>query len=307
MSFSSDTKAELCREKLSRSCCAQAEAYGALLFCNAFTPQEIRITTQSADVAQRLPRLFRKAFGVKFDCLPEAIVAGHKMTFRMTEPAAIRTVLDAYGYSPETAVALHINYAALEKDCCKAAFFRGAFLVGGSVTDPAKRYHLELSTSHLAVHRELQALAPELNLSPRETRRKASYLTYFKQSDAIADFLTTIGAPVAAMEVMNAKLEKNLVNGVNRQYNCDVANVEKAVAAAQEQIAAIRRLEERGILPHLSDKLRETARLRVEHPELSLSELAALCVPPVSKSCLNHRLRKLTELAQEPGQSGEAP
>ncbi len=307
MSFSSDTKGELCREKLSHSCCAQAEAYGVLLFCNAFTPREIRITTQSADVAQRLPRLFRKAFGVKFDVQPEALVAGHKMTFRMTDPSAIRTVLDAYGYSPETAVALHINYAALEKDCCKAAFFRGAFLVGGSVTDPAKRYHLELATSHFAVHRELQALAPELNLAPRETRRKASYLTYFKQSDAIADFLTTIGAPVAAMEVMNAKLEKNLVNGVNRQYNCDVANVEKAVAAAQEQIAAIRRLEERGELPHLSDKLRETARLRVEHPELSLSELAALCVPPVSKSCLNHRLRKLTELAVEPNQDSGTP
>lgn len=297
MSFSSDTKAELCRDRLSRLCCAQAEAYGVLLFCNIFTSSAIRITTQSDAFAQRLPKLFRRAFGVKFDVLPDPAAEG-KLTFLITDKAAIRHILDTFGCSPDSAVALHINYPVLEKDCCKAAFFRGAFLAGGSVTDPAKRYHLELNTSHLAVHRELQALTPELNFSPRTTSRKTSYLTYFKQSDAIADFLTTIGAPVHAMQIINARLEKNLLNGVNRQYNCDVANVEKAVAAAQEQIAAINHLEGTGRLALLSDKLKETAQLRVDHPELSLSELAQLCSPPVSKSCLNHRLRKLMELAQ---------
>lgn len=298
MSFSSETKAELCRERLSNLECIQAEAYGALLFCNVFTPWEVRITTRSRDFAQRLPKLFRRAFEVEFDRVPDPESQG-KLTFLCTDREKIARILDTFGYDPETAVFQHINYAALEEPLTGAAFLRGAFLAGGSVTDPKKRYHLELTTTHYYVHRELQALLPELGLRPKETTRKANYVTYFKQSEAISDVLTTIGAPLASMEVMNAKVEKNLMNGVNRRLNCDVANVDKAVQAAQSQIEAIRRLEGRGELEKLPVKLRETAALRVANPELSLAQLAELCVPPVSKSCLNHRLRKLMELGRE--------
>ena len=123
-------------------------------------------------------------------------------------------------------------------------------------------------------------------------------MTYFKQSETIADFLTFLGAPLAAMELMNAKAEKDLRGGVNRRVNCDATNLDKAVEAAQSQGAAIRRLEAAGRLKELPDKLQETAALRLAHPELSLSELAEAFDPPVTKSCLNHRLRKLVELAQ---------
>ena len=168
-------------------------------------------------------------------------------------------------------------------------------MAGGSVTDPEKRYHLELTTSHHYVHRELQSLLMEMGFEPKIINRNSNYVTYLKRSEAIADFLTTLGAPLAAMEIMNAKVEKNLRNGVNRWSNCDVANLEKAVDAAQSQIEAIRRLD-RGVgLATLPEKLRETARLRLENPELSLSQLAQLA--QVSKSCLNHRLRKLMELS----------
>ncbi|MDY4953211.1 MAG: DNA-binding protein WhiA [Candidatus Onthomonas sp.] len=298
MSFSSETKAELCREKMSHLECAQAEAYGVLLFCNVFTPWEVRITTQSLEFAQRLPKLFHRSFGLAFDQTPAEETRG-KQTFLCTDREKIARMLDTFGYSAETAVFQHINYAVLEEPATKAAFLRGAFLSGGSVTDPKKRYHLEIATTHYYVHRELQALLPELALRAKETTRKSNYVTYFKQSEIIADVLTTIGAPVAAMEVMNAKVEKNLMNGVNRRLNCDVANVDKAVQAAQSQIEAIRRLERRGELARLPDKLQETAALRLEHPELSLSQLAELCSPPVTKSCLNHRLRKLLELGKE--------
>lgn len=211
---------------------AQAEAYGVLLFCNIFTPWEVRITTQSLAFAQRLPKLFQRAFGLTFDRTPEEEAKG-KLTFLCTDREKIARMLDTFGYSAETAVFQHINYAVLEETVTKAAFLRGAFLSGGSVTDPKKRYHLEIATSHYYVHRELQALLPELALRPKETTRKSNYITYFKQSEIIADVLTTIGAPLAAMEVMNAKVEKNLMNGVNRRLNCDVANVDKAVQAAQ--------------------------------------------------------------------------
>ena len=298
MSFSSETKAELCRDKLNHLECAQAEAYGVLLFCNVFTPWEVRVTTRSPDFAQRLPRLFQRAFDLTFDHVPGQSSQG-KRSFLCEDRAKIARMLDTFGYSAETAAAQHINFAVLEEPETKAAFLRGAFLAGGSVTDPRKRYHLEIATTHFYVHRELQALLPELDLRPKETTRKANYITYFKQSEAIEDLLTTIGAPQAAMEVMNAKVEKNVMNSVNRRLNCDVANVDKAVQAAQSQIEAIRRLERRGELAELPAKLRETAALRMENPELSLSQLAELCDPPVSKSCLNHRLRRLTALGEE--------
>ena len=177
----------------------------------------------------------------------------------------------------------------------------GAFLAGGSVTDPMKGYHLELSTSHYHVGRELPALLREAGFEPKETQRKGSRVVYFKQSHHIEDFLTWLGAPVSAMAVMNAKLERDLQGRVNRQVNCDSANLDKTVAAAREQLAAIERLRESGRLETLPDKLQEAAVLRLENPELNLSQLGALCDPPVSKSALNHRMRKLMELAGDAG------
>lgn len=165
------------------------------------------------------------------------------------------------------------------------------------MTDPAKRYHLELTSSHLQASRELEVLLRESGYPPKSVTRNGSAVTYFKQSDQIEDFLTLIGAPAAAMRIMSTKVEKGIRNSVNRRLNCDSANLDKAVEAAQSQRAAIRKLEAAGRLRELPDKLQETAALRLAHPELSLSELAETFDPPVTKSCLNHRLRKLVELA----------
>ena len=176
---------------------------------------------------------------------------------------------------------------------------RGAFLAGGSVTDPEKSYHLELVTPHYYVRGETYSLMLEMGLSPKDAARNGSYIVYFKQSNYIEDFLTFTGAPVKAMELMSAKVEKELRNSVNRRVNCDTANLEKAVDAAQTQLEALRKLEAAGKIITLPDKLRETALLRKQNPEATLSELAAMFDPPVTKSCLNHRLRKLAEMAKE--------
>ena len=297
MSFSTQVKAELCRTPLSRKCCAQAEAYGVLLYCSLSIPTEVRITTESPEFADRLPQLFQKAFQVRFDRLP-AEGAG-KRIFSITAPDKLSALWSVFGHDPAEALVHHINYAVLEEDHCRTAFLRGAFLAGGSVTDPAKRYHLELATSHLSVSRELHALLLEMGFSPKESRRKANAITYFKQSNAIEDFLTAMGAPLAAMDLMNAKAEKDLRGSINRRVNCDAANLDKAVDAAQGQIEAIYKLEERGMLENLPDKLKEAVDLRMAHPELTLSQLAELCDPPVSKSAFNHRLRKLMELSKQ--------
>lgn len=301
MSFASETKGELCRNELSRRCCAQAEAYGVLLFCNQFSAAGARIVTESEEFARRLPALFKKAFKLRFDRQTEPEHRG-KYIFAIQDADKLSAICEVFGYDPGETLAHHINFAVLEEEHCRTAFFRGAFLAGGSVTDPTKRYHLELATSHYNVSREMSALLREAGFFPKETTRKSHYITYFKQSETIEDFLTGIGAPLSAMAVMNAKAEKAVVGGVNRRVNCDAANLDKAVEAAQVQLEAIRSLEQSGQLEGLPDKLRETARLRLEHPEDTLAELAALCDPPATKSALNHRLRKLVELGQARGE-----
>ena len=297
MSFSFDAKNELCRLPVQKLCCARAEAYGILLYCNTFSAAEVRIVTENPNFAARLPKLFHRAFSLSFDRQPEPGEPG-KLIFQITERRKLERITDMLGYDLRQNLVLHINYALLEEECCRASFLRGVFFAGGNITDPMKRYHLELATSHQQASRELDVLLRESGYPPKSVARNGSFVTYFKQSDQIEDFLTLIGAPVAAMSVMSAKLEKDLRNSVNRRLNCDSANLDKAVLAAQEQLEAIRRLRAAGQFDPLPDKLRETAELRESHPELSLSELAEAFDPPVTKSCLNHRLRKLMELAK---------
>ena len=296
MSFAGDVKNELCRATLSRRCCVQAEAYGVLLFCNLFSGGEVRIMTENDGFAARLPQLFRRAFGVEFDRLPGLGQSG-KRTLAVTDPAKLAAIRETYGMEGAGIVAHHINFAVLEEPCCRLSFLRGAFLAGGSVTDPGKGYHLELSTSHYGVSRELPALMQECGFAPKQTMRKGYYVSYFKQSETIEDFLTAIGAPLAAMAIMSAKVEKTLRGSVNRRVNCDAANLDKAVEASQSQLEAIRRLERSGMLDKLPEKLVEAARLRQENPEYTLAQLAQLCDPPATKSALNHRLRRLVELS----------
>lgn len=298
MSFSSDVKTELCRDFPAKKCCAVAEAYGILLYANTFTPGLIRIITENDALCQRLPRLFKKAFGVSFDIRPPEEKTGRR-SFSVTNSDQIRAVCAVFGYDPDRIVAHHINLGVLENDCDRVAFLRGAFLAGGSVTDPERRYHFELVTSHASVCREVRALLLDMGFAPKDSRRGASFITYFKQSGAIEDLLTTMGAPVCAMRVMEATAEKHMTNAMNRLTNCDMANADKITDAARAQLDAIRVIEQGPGLDALAPALQETALLRIANPACSLSELAQLSCPPVSKSCMNHRVRKLTEYAKE--------
>ncbi len=298
-SFSYKAKAELCRTAVQRLCCARAECYGVLLYCNTFTMQEVRIITENPEFAARLPRLFHRAFNVKFDRLPTEETPGSKLIFQITEPDKLRRIVDTLGYDPRQSLVLHVNFAMLEEDCCRMSFLRGAFLAGGSVTDPEKRYHLELSTSHVQASREVSALLQEMGFLPRSVMRGGSAVIYFKQSEHIEDLLTTLGAPVAATEIMTAKVDKEIRNGANRAMNCDMANVNKTLDAVAAQQEAIEKLEKAGQLERLPEKIQETARLRMQNPELPLAQLAALFEPPISKSCLNHRIRKIMEEARK--------
>ena len=295
MSFSSDAKEEICRQKIERRCCAVAESCGVLLYCHTFSPEEIRISTSHPFFAARLPKLFRRAFGLAFDVIPPE-TAGGRRSFLITDRAKIAAVFEAFGWDAAATISHHVNFAILEENCCRMSFLRGAFLAGGSVTDPERRFHLELATGHRSVARETVSLMQELGFSPRLSERSGNALLYFKQSDAIADFLTTVGAPVTSMNVMTAKVEKEMRNTVTRQINCDSANADKTVSAAQEQLAAIRRYSARYGLDTLPEPLKDAALLRITNPAASLADLARLSNPPVTKSCLSHRLKKIAEL-----------
>lgn len=297
-SFAFKAKNEMCRVQLSRQCCARAEAYGVLLYCNTFTPSEVRIITENPEFAARLPKLFHKAFSLRFDQTPEGDGRG-KLIFRITDREKLARVINTLGYDPQQIMALHVNFGLLEEDCCRTAFLRGAFLAGGSVTDPEKRYHMELATSHQQASREVSTLLEEMGFLPRSVQRGADALIYFKQSEHIEDLLTKIGAPAAAMDIMTAKVDKEIRNGANRAMNCDMANVNKTLDAAQEQTAAIAKLRDSARWERLPEKLQQTAQLRLDYPEDSLAQLAERCEPPVTKSCINHRLRKLMEEADE--------
>ena len=299
ISFSGSAKAEMCRSFPQKKCCALAQCFGILLFCNSFTNDGLRIITESRDFASILPKLFRKAFSVSFDTIPGDDEAG-KLTFLIHEREKIVTIMTAYGFDPGDTLALHINLPVVEDECCKTAFFRGAFLAGGSVTDPAKGYHLELTTTHQSVAREAYTLVQDiLGFYPKTVARAGSQILYVKNSELVSDCLTYLGAPVAAMGIMEARLEKELNNKVNRRCNCDEANTSKVVEAAQEQLSAIRMLKSKKILKGLPEKLKQAAIAREKNPEASLTELAAMMDPPITKPAMNHRLKKLIEMAKE--------
>jgi len=299
VSFSASAKAEVCRMLPSRQCCALAECFGILLYCNSFGSDGIKIITESREFAYILPKLFKKAFDVSFDSYPSLAAPG-KLVFQIWDEEKIRLIMDEFGFSLENTVSLHVNFPVIEEECCKAAFLRGAFLAGGSVTDPVKGYHMELSTTHQSVARETDVLMHEvLSFLPKLAKRGGGQVVYLKQSEQISDFLTYLNAPVAAMGIMEARLEKELNNKVNRRCNCDDANTSKVVEAAQEQLAAIRVLKEAGLLEKLPDKMKQAALARENNPSASLSELASMMEPAITKPAMNNRMKKLVLLAKE--------
>ena len=324
MSFASEARAELCRLRIDRQCCAVAECCGVLLYSTVFSRERVRISTASPEFAARLPKLFSKAFALTFDGLPPAYAAGEKTpqcrgessgpafsgaeagcrpgryTFTVTDRDKLQRIFETFGLDFLSPTPVHVNFALLEEECCRIALIRGAFLAGGSVTDPVKGTHLELSTPHRAAARETCSILQELDFQPGESQRAGHTLLYFKQSDKIADFLTTIGAGVTAMGVMTARVDKEMRNRITRQINCDSANADRTVTASREQIDAIRRVSAKfGGLDALPEGLRDAALLRITNPEASLADLSKLSFPPVSKSCLSHRLNRILALAAE--------
>ena len=295
MSFSTEVKNELCRVSMQRACCTRAEAYGALLHATVFSHREIRLSTENAVVARRLQALLQRAFFVV--CEPQR--QGRKYQIVLEQPTQIGRIFDVLGYDRKSHITYHLNRNELEEECCLASFLRGAFLMAGTVAGPDKKSHLELKSGHQSLAGEETSLLLDFGLSPKLAHRGGTCLLYFKDGASVEDFLTRIGAPHAAMALMEAKVEKNLRNTINRQVNCETANLVKTADAAARQIAAIRAVLDTRGEEAFPENLRETVHLRLAYPTDTLAELAQRFDPPISKPGLSHRLKKITEFASK--------
>ena len=304
MSFSSDVKRELCKIESEPSNLRKAELYGLLLCGHQFSARGIVLQTENAAVSDRAAVLLAQEAGVvaeKTIPLSRRGKGGGFFTVSVTNPDDRLSLLRQFGHSPSEPH-IKINRANLEEEAYAAAFLRGALLACGTVSDPQKGYRLEFVLSRFHLSNGFAALLGECcggAFHPKVGTRGGSYVVYLKNSEEIADLLTYLGAPNSAMFFMQVKMVKELRNDLNRKTNFDTANIDKIAAAAAGQIEAVCKLEERGLLCRLPEDLQQLAGLRMDHPELSLRELGQMLSPPVSRSGVNRRLKKLIELAEE--------
>ncbi len=293
MSFSSEVKQELTSIQEEHPCCRTAQAYGMAEFGHAFSERGVSLQTENDSVA----RLYAALLG-EVCRSPLAVTEGKGLyTAAAADREARLRILQRFGHTPAD-IGVRLNRANLECDQCPAAFVRGAFLSCGTVTNPEADYHLEFSVPFLNLSRDLATLLAELGLAAKWTRRGGGYVVYFKESERIEDCLTLMGATTAALKLMGVKMIKDIRNNANRVTNCESANIDKTVAAAAQQSEAVRKIERTVGLNALPEELRELARLRLENPDLSLRELGQSLESPITRSGVNHRLRRIVKFAE---------
>ena len=283
MSFAADVKTELCAAYAGKPCCIKAELAAMLLFGGNADESHITLRTERTDIFRRICILLKKALGY---------------AERQSEPDIIVPIqlVDELGITMEGGEAA-IDEEVFVEECCKRAFFRGAFLMAGTVSDPAKNYRIEL----FAYNETVAALASEMlesyGLHPGSTSRKNYYVIYLEDYESVCDSLTVMGASRSMMEMAYVQIEKDINNQKNRQGNCFVANMDKTMTASARQCAAIDELARTGVLETLPDDLKTVAYERAMNPEMTLSELAEKI--GIGRSTLNRRLGKLIELGEQ--------
>ena len=297
MSFSADVKNELANN-ISSACCYKAEAFGMLLFGRAFGLSEISLMTEFQSVAERYSSSVRDLTGVT----PQTQRSGagkYKVTIPTREDRI--KILTYFGYTGKE-LSLRINLSNLEQtnnDCCSRAFLRGAFLVCGSVTDPEKDYHIELSATKAKLCDDLLQIIDDIGLKAKKIIRNNSYVIYSKDAESVEDFIGTMGANNAFLTVMQTRAMKNIKNQINRRSNFESANMSRSIEAGLKQVAVIEEVLNKISLDDMTEDLAALCKLRLENPELSLDEIGKMMVPELSRSAVSRRFKKLEKIAEE--------
>ena len=309
MSFSSETKKELSKEIPEKKCCMLAEIAGFARMNGSIRlmgggRMNVSLTSEDPSIARHFKQMIQSYFDTptSLDILQSTGFRkgkSYRITLddvttggQMLRETGLMTVREGSNVLTEG-----ISQTVIRKKCCKKAYLKGLFLASGSVSHPEKGYHLEIVCKNENIASDIRKLMNHFGLNAKVTRRKESYIAYLKESEHIVDFMNIVGAHSQLLEFENIRIIKDMRNTANRIVNCESANLDKSVNAAGRHIADIRLIEEKIGLRNLPDKLRSVAEIRLNHPDLSLKELAELTVPPVSKSCVNHRLAKISELA----------
>ncbi len=299
MSFCGQVKKELAEARLPRSCCRHAFAYGLMQGGHAFSLAELSLHTEHRPVAAAYTAVLSALYdGVTF--IEQTLPRRNGRYFMVSVPLQQdrETVLASFGHSGEE-TALRLNRANFDCDVCPSAYLRGLFLSCGAVSDPQTDYHLEFSVPYRLFSLDVLALLREFDLPARHILRKGSNVIYLKDSEQIADVLTLIGAQNGSLSLYQTMMLKNIRNKVNRQTNCESANIDKTAQASAVQLQAVEKIERNGGISRLPPDLRDLAILRKEHPEYSLRELGESLSPPLSRSGVNHRLRRIAEWAEK--------
>lgn len=301
MSFSSEVKRELNGIKIESREKMLAECYGMLLFSSRFNSREIVFKTENSDCAERFESLLSKLFSADIKIKSDnksSKQSLYKISLSTTEEC--KHVYEAFGHSQKD-VKLRINRANLDNENLYPDFLRGVFLSCGSVTDPSKGYHLELSVAHKTLAENLTHLINEVevfNIKPRLTARKGGYIVYLKGNGEICDFLAYMGAGKSVMTIIEASAYKEIMNRLNRKQNSELANIKKKADASAKQIHAIKKIIEKKGIDYLPPDLKPLAILRLDNPDMSLKELGENLEPKISRSGVNHRLDRIFKIAQ---------
>ena len=304
MSFSTETKHEICRKLSTRVPLQYSELYAMLLLGRDFSPTSIVFKTENEYTFSHFIFLTEKLFKAKCEVVaPLKGVSGRNRTYTVTviSPEKCRKIFEHYGHD-ERDVTLRVNRANIDDEEEQRAFIRGAFLACGSVTDPEKSYHLEFAVNYRNLCMDICRIIREIqdcDISVKMLSRGGSYIAYIKDSEQITDLLTYMGAVTASMQVMGTKALKQVRNTANRRANSEIANLQKTASASARQIKAIKKLKKEGRFNLLPDELKKVAVIRYDYPELSLRDLGQQLDPPISRSGVNHRLDKIIKLAEE--------
>jgi DNA-binding protein WhiA len=296
MSFSSDVKNELVKNEYENACCKKSLLYGMALFSKSFGFQSVVFQSENERSARLFQSLLSELCNIKTAL--RVSPAGKSFSVTIENAAVCAKLMSYFGHSPVER-SLKINFSNFVCQQCCNAFLAGAFLATGSVSSPEKDYHLEFSVAYLNLSKSFITFLQEQELEPKSTTRKGYHIIYFKDSEAIEDCLYIMGASSSMFDMMNIKIVKEIRNSANRRANCETANIEKTVNAASPQIEMILKIKKKKGFNNLPPALKEMAKIRLDNPELSLAELGEQFNPPLSKSGVNHRLKRLVEIAKE--------
>ena len=311
MSFSSKVKEELSKECNSPRHCCIAETAAIISMCGKVIFDEkdhvrIEIHTENVTVARKYFTLLKKTYNINTDISirhSSSLNKNRSYVLSVNDDETARKILmtcrlmKPFGVIEED---FSISDSLIiQRECCKRAFIRGAFLAAGSVSDPVKTYHFEIVCLSEAKAKQLQMIMETFNINARVIKRRKYFVVYVKDSSQVVDLLNIMGAYNALMDMENVRIVKDMRNNVNRKVNCETANINKTVSAAVKQIEDIRFIQMSSAFDELPESLQEMAELRVRYPEATLAERGQLLDTPVGKSGVNHRLKKISLFADE--------